>query len=417
MRATPLAAALLALAAATAGAQALPPGLDGCPVLPADHVWNVAVDTAPVAPESSAYVQSIGAAAGLHPDFGSGLWQGAPIGIPFAVVSGAQPRVPIAFFWYGSESDPGPYPVPADAPIEGGRASDGDRHVLVVDRDDCVLYELYHAFPEADGSWSAGSGAVFDLASYALRPDGWTSADAAGLPVLPGLARYEEVAAGEIRHALRFTAPRTRRARVWPARHFASSSTDPALPPMGQRFRLKSSFDVSAFSPQAQVILRALQRYGMILADNGSPWYVSGAPDPGWDDDRLVPELARVRGSDFEAVDVSWMRADPDSGRADPTATPPPRVVALVAPNGGERWRVGRRAWITWTSNGLGSVDVALSRDGGATWAPLARGTPDDGSLRWKVTRPTGARLRVRVSAASDPSVADASDADFRIVR
>jgi hypothetical protein len=415
MRASTLAAALLFLVARVAGAQ-VAPTVGGCPVLPADDVWNVPVDTAPVDPRSSAYVASIGATAGVHPDFGSGLWLDAPIGIPFVVVPGTQPKVPIAFFWYGSESEPGPYPVPPDAPIEGGPASDGDRHVLVVDRDACVLYELYHAFPEADGSWSAGSGAVFDLGSSALRPDGWTSADAAGLPILPGLARHDEVAAGEIRHALRFTAPKTRRATVWPARHFASSSTDPALPPMGQRFRLKAGFDVSGFSPQTRVILEALKKYGMVLADNGSPWYVSGAPDPGWDDDRLVPELASVKGRDFEAVDVSWLRIDPDSGQADLTASPPPQVT-VVYPNGGERWRIGRRRPITWTSSGIGSVDVALSRDCGASWIPLAAGTPDDGSFAWKVKRPPTGCARIRVSATADPAVSDASDADFTIRR
>jgi hypothetical protein len=217
-------------------------------------------------------------------------------------------------FDYDNESDPGPYPIPTDAPIEGGPGSDGDRHVLVVDRDACTLYELFYAWPQPDGSWQAGSGAVFDLSSHALRPDGWTSADAAGLPILPGLVRYDEVAAGEIHHALRFTAPQTRRAYVWPARHYASDLTHTQYPPMGQRFRLKAGFDISGFSPHAQIILRALQKYGMILADNGSAWYISGAPDERWDND-VLHELHQVHGSDFEAVDVSALMLDPNSGQ------------------------------------------------------------------------------------------------------
>ncbi|HET7295183.1 MAG TPA: hypothetical protein VFM88_22385 [Vicinamibacteria bacterium] len=294
------------------------PSLEGCPVFPADSIWNRAVDGLPRDGRSDSYVASIGRSAAVHPDFGGGTFDGGPIGIPFVVVPGSQPRVPILFTAYGDESDPGPYPVPPDAPVEGGPRGDGDRHVLVVDRSACVLFELYRAFPNSDGSWSADSGARFDLRSHALRPAGWTSADAAGLPVLPGLVRFDEVAAGEIRHALRFTAPRTRRDYVWPARHFASSRTDAALPPMGQRFRLRASFDLAGFSRETQVVLRALQRYGMMLADNGSAWFLSGAPNPGWNDDVLVSELRRVHGSDFEAVDVSSLMVSPDSGQARP---------------------------------------------------------------------------------------------------
>jgi hypothetical protein len=238
----------------------------------------------------------------LHPDFGT-TWAGTPNGIPYIVVSGAQQRVPITFTAYGGESDPGPYPVPPSAPIEGGPSSTGDRHVIVIDRDNWKLYELFSAYPVDGGaSWRAASGAVFDLNSNAVRPAGWTSADAAGLPIFPGLVRYDEVhELKEITHALRFTAQRTRRAYVYPARHFASSSTDPNLPPMGMRVRLKSSFDISRFSPAMQVILKALKKYGMILADNGSNWYVSGAPDPRWNDDELR-SLSSIRGSDFEVV-------------------------------------------------------------------------------------------------------------------
>jgi len=281
-------------------------------------VWNARVDTLPVDPNSDLYIDTIGADDPVHPDFGSGDWppgSGAPIGIPYVAVPGGQSPVEIVFTEYGNESDPGPYPVATNAPIEGGPNSDGDRHVLVVEQDGCILYELYHAYPQADGSWEAGSGAVFDLWSNALRPAGWTSADAAGLPILAGLVRYDEVAGGEIRHALRFTAPQTRREYLWPARHYASDLTGPEYPPMGQRFRLRADFDLSGFSPEVQVILQAMKRYGLILADNGSSWYISGAPDERWDNDMLVGELGQVQGSDFEAVDGSSLMVIPDSGR------------------------------------------------------------------------------------------------------
>jgi hypothetical protein len=285
-----------------------------CPVFPTDNVWNARVDTLPVDQHSAAYINSIGAGVGVHPDFGSGTWNGAPIGIPFRTVPGAQPLVAINYNLYGDESDPGPFPIPPTAPIEGGPSSTGDRHVLVVDRDHCLLFELYNAFPQTDGSWNADSGAKYDLNSNALRPDTWTSADAAGLPIFAGLARYDEVAAGAINHALRFTAPNTQKEHLWPARHDASSLTDPSVPPMGQRFRLKASFDVSTYPPNVQVILKALKAYGMILADNGSSWYISGAPDSNWNNSELVTWLRSVHGSDFEAVDESGLMLDPDSG-------------------------------------------------------------------------------------------------------
>jgi len=295
------------------------PTLGPCVVLPPSNIWNTRVDTLPVHPDSADYITTIGASTGLHPDFGSGTWNGGPIGIPFALVPGDQPPVVVTFD-YASESDPGPYPIPPDVPIEGGPSSTGDRHVLVGDRDRCLLYELWNAWPQADDSWHAGSGARFDLGSHALRPDGWTSADAAGLPILPGLVRWQEVAAGEIRHAIRFTASRTRKAHVWPARHHASSSTDPTRPAMGQRFRLKSSFDVTPFAAEVRVILVALQRYGLILADNGSDWYLSGVPDERWDNG-VLHTLGQVKGSDFEAVDSTVLMIHPDSGEAAP---PPP---------------------------------------------------------------------------------------------
>ncbi|MDJ0953388.1 MAG: S-layer homology domain-containing protein [Acidimicrobiia bacterium] len=288
-----------------------------CSILPADNIWNTRIDDLPVDPNSAAYVNTIGATATLHADFGAGVWppgSNSPIGIPFVEVDADQPEVAINYTAYGSESDPGPWPVPSDAPIEGGPDATGDRHVLVLDRDECMLYELYRAFPQGNGSWNADSGAAYDLTSNALRPDGWTSADAAGLPILPGLVTYDEVASGEITHAIRFTAPQTQRAYVWPARHFASSLTGEQYPPMGQRFRLEAGFDISGYSPEIQVILTAMKRYGIILADNGSPWFISGAPDDRWDND-MLHEWDDIPGSAFEAVDVSSLMVDPDSGR------------------------------------------------------------------------------------------------------
>jgi hypothetical protein len=291
------------------------PVIANCAIFPPDHIWNTRVDILPVHPHSDAYIDSIGRDIGLHPDFGSGLWEGGPIGIPFVVADGSTPRAAVSFE-YADESDPGPYPIPSNPPIEGGSDSDGDRHILIVESSECKLYELYAAYPNDDGSWQAGSGAIWDLSGYGLRPDEWTSADAAGLPILPGLVRYDEVAAGEIRHAIRFTAEVTQRAYIWPARHFASEVTDPSVPPMGQRFRLKASFDLSPYPREVQIILRAMQVYGLILADNGSSWYISGAPDERWNNDELVPLLREVTGDDFEAVDVSGLRIDPNSGQA-----------------------------------------------------------------------------------------------------
>jgi hypothetical protein len=292
-----------------------PPTLGGCPVLPTDNIWNTPVDNLPLDPNSAAYINTIGATRHVHADFGSGTWDGAPIGIPFVVVPNSQPLVPINISPYASESDPGPYPIPANAPVEGAPNTGGDRHVLVVRQGECKLYELYRAFRNGSGSsWNAESAAKYDLNSNALRPDTWTSADAAGLPILPGLVRYEEVAAGEINHAIRFTVPQTRKAHVWPARHDASDLTGSQYPPMGQRFRLRADFNISGYSHDAQVILIALKKYGMILADNGSAWYISGAPNPAWDND-VLHELDDVVGSDFEAVDVSSLMVDPNSGQ------------------------------------------------------------------------------------------------------
>jgi len=269
-----------------------PPSLGACPVFPADNPWNRDVSRDPVDPRSDGYVAHMnGTSAFLHADFGSD----PAYGIPWTTVPGTQARVPMSFD-YADESDPGPYPFPPNAPVEGG----SDRHVLVIDRDLCRLYETWSSTRQASG-WHCGSGAVFDLRSNALRPDGWTSADAAGLPIFPGLARLEEANTGEIRHALRFTMRQTQRAYAAPARHYASSSRDPDDPPMGLRVRLKASYDVSRFHGAARAILTCLQRYGMILADNGGDWYISGETNSKWSDDDL-DQLKTVPGNAFEAV-------------------------------------------------------------------------------------------------------------------
>jgi hypothetical protein len=293
---------------------ATPPPNPQCTVFPSDHIWNTPVDTLEVHSRSAAWVNTIGASRGFHADFGSGLWEGAPIGIPFIQTTSSAAPVAVSFE-YSDESDPGPYPIPPNPPIEGGSQSSGDRHVLVLDQAACKLYELYAAYPNSDGSWRAGSGAIYDLRGYALRPDGWTSADAAGLPILPGLVRYDEVAAGEIRHAIRFTVPQSQRAYLWPARHYASNLTGTQYPPMGARFRLKAGYDISSYPASVQVILQAMKKYGIINADNGSAWYISGAPDERWKNDELS-QFSRLKGSDFEAVDAAPLMIDSNSGRA-----------------------------------------------------------------------------------------------------
>jgi hypothetical protein len=298
--------AVLAVGAASAAELSPLPQAPACAIFPATNVWNKPVDTLPVASNSGTMIKAIGRTVGLHPDFGSGLWDGGPIGIPFTVVPGTQKRVSVSFD-YADESDPGPYPIPSSVAIEGGSSSTGDRHALIVDKDHCKLYELYSLYPNGDGTWHAGSGAIWDLTSNALRPTGWTSADAAGLPILPGLARYDEVSKGVIDHALRFTTSETRRAYIYPARHYASSSTSTSLPPMGLRVRLRAGYDISGFPRQARIVLQALKRYGMILADNGSPWYISGAPNSNWNNDALHT-LSQVTGSAFEVVDTSSLR-------------------------------------------------------------------------------------------------------------
>ncbi|HEY3189964.1 MAG TPA: hypothetical protein VGJ70_20910, partial [Solirubrobacteraceae bacterium] len=285
-----LAALLLAAAAVIGVGDGGGGRVAGCPVFPGSNAWNRDVSRDPVDPRSAAYVRAIGRG-NLHPDFASRRY-----GIPITVVPRGQRRVPIRFTAYGDESDRGPYPVPANARVEGG----SDRHVIVVQRGTCRLYELFGARRTARG-WDAAAGATWSLRSNRLRPAGWTSADAAGLPILPGLARAAEARAGTIRHALRVTVPRSQRAYVAPARHFASSDRDRDLPPMGLRLRLKASFDLRPVRGQARAILRGLKRHGMIVADNGSGWFITGAPDPRWDDAQLE-QLKRVPGTAFEAV-------------------------------------------------------------------------------------------------------------------
>jgi hypothetical protein len=277
--------------------QAQPPAtptVGGCPVFPSDNPWNTDISEYPVDPNSADYIAAINADGDeyLHADFGSN----PDYGIPYVVVNEDQPRVPITFTEYGDESDPGPYPIPPDAPVEAGN----DHHVLVIQQGDCKLYELYHAEYNGEG-WDAGSGAVFDLLSNKLRPETWTSADAAGLPIFPGLVRYDEVMAGEINHALRFTVGETQRAYIHPATHWASDNDDPDLPPMGLRFRLKADYDISEFTGMSRVILEALRTYGMIVADNGTSWFITGATDPRWDDEDL-DQLKTVPGTAFDVV-------------------------------------------------------------------------------------------------------------------
>ena len=375
------------------------PTIGSCTVLPADDIWNTPVDQLPVSPSSSTYVTTIGAGSPLHPDFGSGTYGGGPIGIPYITVPGTQTKYP-ASFTYADESDPGPYATPLNAPIEGGSQSTGDRHVISIDTDNCVLYELYNSFPQTS-SWKADSGAIFSLTSDALRPATWTSADAAGLPIFPGLVRWNEVASGEIRHALRFTVPQTQRAYVWPARHYASSLTGAQYPPMGVRFRLKASFDISGFSATNQVILRALKKYGMMIADNGSAWFISGAPDPNWNNDDLHV-LTTITGSAFEAVDVSTLMVDPNSGQANQG-----QVTVSVSPS---------TASVAINTTKKFSATVSNSADQTVNWSIPGHGAGDS-TVGW--IDPTGlytapnivpaGTVTIQAASASTPSATGAA--------
>jgi carbohydrate binding protein with CBM4/9 domain len=424
---------VLVVAALTAAALAdgrPVPGAPNCPMTPADSFWHADVSALPVHAQSATWVASIGTTAGLKADFGSGTWNGGPIGIPYTTVPGSQPRVPVSF-GYADESDPGPYPIPPDAPIEGGAASSGDRHVLLVDRDACRLWELYSAYPQNGGaSWTAGSGATWSLTSNTMRPLGWTSGDAAGLPILPGLVRRDEVVAGEIDHVIRFTAPRTASAYVWPASHKAGSG-GASDPPMGAWFRLKSSYDISGFTAANQVILRALKKHGMVLADNGSAWFMSGAPDPGWNNTELNA-LRSVPGSAFEAVDVSSLKVSNTSyavaGAAPPPPPPPPpppseELVTNVGFEAGlQGWGVGNsRTTLARTCalahSGACSAQLGRSRSGGdsilddtpQTIASTVAGATYAASA-W-VRAPSGRTVRVRVRELSGSSVLRTSTA------
>jgi len=351
-RRVPIAALLITpfLAAPALPAQAAPVPSTTCQVFPADNIWNTDISTLPVHARSGQWLTSMSAGTtNLHPDFG-----GPPYGFPFNVVSNTHPTVSVSF-QYASESDPGPYPVGADTSIENG----SDRHALIVNRDTCTLYELF-GLAGSGSSWTAGSGAIFPLGSDALRPLNWTSADAAGLPIFPGLVRWDEVQAGAINHAIRFTAVSTDRSFLWPARHQAGTASNPTLPPMGARFRLKAGFDISHFSAQAQVILRALQHYGMILADNGSNWFFSGTEDANWQDS-LLTELKSVPAAQFEAVDESSLMVDPNSATTTPTA--PPAAPGTPAAIAGEA-----SATVTWSApSGVVATYTVTTAPGGAT--------------------------------------------------
>ncbi len=390
----------------TGNVQAAGPIIGGCPVLPSDHVWNTPINTLPLDPQSSAYVATIGSTRGLKADFGSGLWDGGPIGIPFVTVNGSQPKYPVTFE-YDDESDAGPYAVPLDAPIEGGPQSTGDRHAIAVDTTNCILYELYAAYPGAS-SWAAGSGAIYDLDGYDLRPAGWTSADAAGLAILPGLVRYEEILAGEITHAIRFTAPQTRNAYIWPATHKASSLTGTQYPPMGQRFRLRADFDVSGYSATNQIILNALKKYGMILADNGSSWYMSGVPDSRWNNDDLN-KLKAVLGSNLEAIDESSLMISPTSGQAkQPGSTPPPPAAPAITSISPTSIQTGAFT-LTITGSGFQSGatvkfgSTTLTATGTSTSLTASGSVSAAGTVAVSVVNPGGAAsntMNVTVTAA-----------------
>ncbi|MFN8634869.1 MAG: hypothetical protein U0893_13515 [Chloroflexota bacterium] len=382
--------------AALAGAPALvpagapaaaPPSIGGCQMFPTDNVWNARVDTLPTHAKSDNWVNSVGRNTGLKADFGSGLWQGSPIGIPFMTIPGTQAPATIDFY-YPDESDPGPYRIPPDALIEGG----SDNHILLVDRDRCELVEVFDASKNPDGSWSAGSGARWSLTSNALRTAGWTSADAAGLPILPGLARYDEMAAGEITHALRFTAQQTQYAYLWPARHRTSGYTSVDIPPMGARARLKSSVNVNAYPTQMRVVLTALQRYGMYLADNGSNWYISGVPDERWDN-TVLHRLGEIVGNNMEFVDESSLMSNVNSAQvratgptATPTSTSTPTPVPTATPRPSCSPRPSDRIGVVRTASGVLTVTVT---------AGVGSGAPNNRLYALRFGSPTNATIRV----------------------
>ena len=358
-----------------ASASTPPPAAPGCPLFGADNVWNTDIAGLPVHPRSPEWIASMGGASRhIHPDFGPSGGD-VPYGIPYTVVDHSHQRTSISF-QYANESDPGPYPFGADTPIEGGASSTGDRHALMLDRDSCTLYELYDARYASSGS-TAGSGAIFDLRSNGLRPDGWTSADAAGLPMLPGLLRPDEVASGLVGHAIRVTASSTDASHLWPARHDAGSGHDASLPPMGARFRLRAGVDIGGYGAATQVVLRAMQHYGLIVADNGSDWFFGGTAENGWDP-TMIAELKTIPAGDFEAVDESSLMVSPDSAQArQPAAGPPPDSGYWLVGGDGGVFPFGRDA-------GHGStgalrlnrpiVGAAATPDHGGYWLVAADG-------------------------------------------
>jgi hypothetical protein len=307
------------LAVGTPAANAMPPaGAPACPTFPADNVWHSDISRLPVNRRNAAWMASTGASTRrLHPDFGSSGNPAAPYGIPAITVAGTHPKVPVTF-QYADESDRVGYPLGADTRVEGGRNSGGDMHAIEIDRATCRLYETFSTTQDSAGRWHAGSGAVWDLKSNRLRPAGWTSADAAGLPIFPGLLRRDEVLAGNVDHAIRFTLSRTDRSYIWPARHQAGSARDANLPPMGARFRLKASYNIAGLRPDTQVVLRAMKKHGLILADNGSNWFFQGAAGNTWND-AFISELKGIPASAFEAVDTSSLMVSVNSGQARPT--------------------------------------------------------------------------------------------------
>jgi hypothetical protein len=326
--------------------------LNGFRPFTSGNLWNTDISSATVDPNSGAIIGFIGISVGLHPDFGSGQYAGSNIGIPYVIVNGTQSLVGINFTAYGSESDPGPMPVPSNAPIEGDpNPGNGDRHVLVLDNSNCFLYELYSSYPNSDGTWNAGSAAVWDLLADEQRPYTWTSADAAGLPIFPGLARYDEVAAGQIQHALRFTLPSSKAAFTPPASHWASNSTNALAPPMGMRLRLKANYDITGFSVSNQVILTALKKYGMIMADNGSAMYISGAPDNRWDNNDLH-NLSSVPASAFEVVQINPLFTSSNV----PTGAAPAISTFSASPS---TISTGASSTLSWTVSGAQYVIVS----------------------------------------------------------
>ena len=377
-----LAAGLLTAASGQPARAGTPvPGAGSCPLFPANNVWNTDISRLPVNSHSAAWMASMDSGStDLHPDFGPSYGaQSVPYGIPYTVVTDAHPKVHVSF-QYASESDPGPYPFGSDTPIEGGQNASGDRHAIMVDSSTCTLYELYDAHYSATGS-TAGSGAIWSLRSNALRPATWTSADAAGLPILPGLLRWDEVESGRVTHAIRFTAERTDRAFLWPARHQAGSADDPSLPPMGARFRLKASFDISHYSHLAQVVLTAMKHYGLILADNGSNWYFQGSADTGWPDS-LISELKTIPASAFQAVDESSLMVSSNSGQARQSTTAPanpptPGAGYALAASDGETFTFGdARYYGSAGAQHLSKpvVGVADTPDGRGYWLVTADG-------------------------------------------